>query len=80
MSRHAASVRPFPSRPARLAALFTTFGAAFDATPALGADISFNGRITYGEVLRTQARDPDLLTGLNAAALRQDSSRTRRPP
>ena len=69
MSRHAASVRPFPSRPARLAALFATFGAAFDATPALGADISFNGRITYGEVLRTQARDPDLLTGLNAAAI-----------
>ena len=69
MTRHAASPRPFPFRLARLAALFGTFGAVAGATPALGAEVSFSGRITYGEVLRTQARDPNLLTGVNAAAV-----------
>lgn len=29
----------------------------------------FGGRITYGEVWRVQGRDPDLLTGVNAAAI-----------
>ncbi|OON63357.1 hypothetical protein B0920_08180 [Massilia sp. KIM] len=36
---------------------------------AQGAELKFSGRITYGEVLRTQERDPDLLTGVNAAAI-----------
>jgi hypothetical protein len=69
MTRQAASARSIPPRLARLAAFFATFGAAFDPAPALGADLSFNGRITYGEVLRTEARDSALLTGVNAAAI-----------
>lgn len=73
MTRHAASARPLPFRLSRLAALYSTLGAtfcaAFAATPALGAELVFSGRITYGEVLRTQARDPSLLTGVNAAAV-----------
>lgn len=36
---------------------------------ANGAEFGFGGRITYGEVWRVQARDPDLLTGVNAAAI-----------
>lgn len=35
----------------------------------LGADVKFGGRITYGEVIRVQDRDPDLLTGVNASVV-----------
>lgn len=36
---------------------------------ATGAEVKFGGRITYGEVIRVQERDPDLLTGINAATI-----------
>lgn len=39
------------------------------ANAVLGADVKFGGRITYGEVIRVENRDPDLLTGLNASAI-----------
>lgn len=39
------------------------------AGAAAGADVKFGGRITYGEVIRVQDRDPDLLTGVNASAI-----------
>ena len=65
MTRHVASAGPFPSRLLGLAALFGGFG----ALPALGAETAFSARITYGEVLRTQARDPGLMTGVNAATI-----------
>ena len=39
------------------------------ANAGLGADVKFGGRITYGEVIRVEDRDPDLLTGVNASAI-----------
>ena len=35
----------------------------------LGAELKVGGRVTYGEVIRVQERDPALLTGINAAAI-----------
>ena len=39
------------------------------AIPVQAAEIKTSGRITAGIVTRVQARDPDLLTGVNAAAI-----------
>ncbi|WP_020656173.1 DUF1302 domain-containing protein [Massilia niastensis] len=65
MTRDAAFAYPFHVRQAICAGLL----AACTASPAQGAEFKASARITYGEVLRTQARDPGLLTGVNAAAL-----------
>lgn len=65
MSRFPSSVRHLPSCLARMATLV----ASCSAIPVLAVDVKFNGKIVFGEVVRTQNRDPGLLTGLNAAAI-----------
>jgi len=54
-------------RRAGVAMLFA--GSAGSAGAAPGAEVKFGARITYGEVIRVQSRDPALLTGVNAAAI-----------
>ncbi|MBQ5947065.1 DUF1302 domain-containing protein [Massilia sp. ST3] len=65
MTRHGAPVFRIPFTLVPLTACLAGIAAA----PALGAELQFSGRITYGEVVRTEARDPHLLTGVNAAAI-----------
>jgi hypothetical protein len=56
----------FKSSPQRRAA---TLLALAVLPPALAVETKVSGRITFGAVYRTEARDPALLTGLNATAI-----------
>lgn len=67
MTRHRRTRSTCLRRAGAAALLAGWAGAA--ATGALGAEVKFGARITYGEVLRVEARDPNLLTGVNAAAI-----------
>lgn len=64
MTRHLASLQRMLFRRAGATVL-----AGCAVWPAQAADIKFSGRITAGEVMRVQERDPGLLTGVNAAAI-----------
>lgn len=44
-------------------------GLALAGLPAAAVETSVSGRINFGAVVRTEAQDPQLLTGVNAAAL-----------
>lgn len=59
-------VHRLPSTPARLGLLL---GAALASLPAQAIDTKLSGRVVFGAVVRSEARDPQLLTGLNAAAI-----------
>lgn len=60
----------FPGRLAQRAGVLALASAwAAAAGGAAQAEVRTSGRITYGEVYRVQDRDPDLLYGLNAAAI-----------
>jgi len=52
--------------PARLGMLL---GAALASLPAQAIDTKLSGRVVFGAVVRSEARDPQLLTGLNAAGI-----------
>ena len=51
----------------RRAGVAMLFAGSAGAAP--GAEVKFGARVTYGEVIRVQSRDPALLTGVNAAAI-----------
>jgi hypothetical protein len=58
----------YKSNPRRSVAL-TTLLALAALPPALAVETKVSGRITFGTVYRTEAPDPALLTGLNAAVV-----------
>jgi len=60
----------FPGRMVqRVGAMTLVAGWAASASCVAQAEVRISGRITYGEVYRIQHRDPDLLFGLNSAAI-----------